>query len=514
MPVVFARQRRFVEFRSVVESFKQAVADGDARERSQDGQDPSRERRGPARRLAERGGEIAPEVAFLASQGVGPGPLLQAMRVAERCGVDADAALLGEGLVAEEVYFRALARHLGVPYFCDRLAIADDVDAAPAIASGIAPLAPNLSGLRAVVAPRGASVRFLVAAAAAGHVQGGFAISSPQRLSAFVRAKAGSRVAEAAACGLERRDASLSAHSGLSWGQIACVAALAPVVTTLLLVAPSVARGAASILLWLIFGAWIVVRNLAVAAAGATRSPAPLADANLPVYSIVAPLYREPHMVGKLVKALDAIDYPRAKLDIKLVVERRDEDTLTAIASLGLPARYDVIVAPPGAPSTKPRALNVALPALRGDFVVVYDAEDEPDPDQLRLAAAQFAGRSRPRLPAGASDDRQRRGFLDQQDVRDRIRGAVRSGQSRARGARPADRAGRHLQSFPHADAAARRRMGRLERHRGRRPRHPARARGRARRRALLGYARRGAERSSPPGSASACAGRRAGCRP
>ena len=49
-------------------------------------------------------------------------------------------------------------------------------------------------------------------------------------------------------------------------------------------------------------------------------------------------------------------------------------------------------VAPPGAPSTKPRALNVALPALRGDLVVVYDAEDEPDPDQLRLAAAHFIG--------------------------------------------------------------------------------------------------------------------------
>jgi cellulose synthase/poly-beta-1,6-N-acetylglucosamine synthase-like glycosyltransferase len=85
-------------------------------------------------------------------------------------------------------------------------------------------------------------------------------------------------------------------------------------------------------------------------------------------------------------------DYPRAKLDIKLVVERRDGETLAAIASLGLPARYDVIVAPPGKPSTKPRALNVALPAVRGDFVVVYDAEDEPDPDQLRLAAAHFVG--------------------------------------------------------------------------------------------------------------------------
>jgi cellulose synthase/poly-beta-1,6-N-acetylglucosamine synthase-like glycosyltransferase len=375
----------------VVDSFKQAIADGDVPERSQGGQDPSRERRAPVRRPAERGGETAPEVAFLARQGVAPGLLLQAMRVAERCGVDADAALLGEGLVAEEVYFRALARHLGVPYFCEPLAIADGVDPAPAIASGIAPRAPNPSRLRAVVAPRGAAVRFLIAAAAAGRLHGGFAISSPQRLGAFVRAKAGSRVAEEAACGLARRDSSLSARSGLSWGQIACVAALAPVAATLWLVAPGLVRGAASIALWLIFAAWIVVRNLAAAAAGPTRAFAPLADEDLPVYSIIAPLYREPRMAPKLVRALDAIDYPRAKLDIKLVVERRDEQTLAAIASLGLPARYDVIVAPPGAPSTKPRALNVALPALRGEFVVVFDAEDEPDPDQLRLAAAQFA---------------------------------------------------------------------------------------------------------------------------
>jgi hypothetical protein len=375
----------------VADWFKQAVADGDAPEGSQDGRDPSRERRERARSAGERHGEIAPEIAFLANQGVGPGPLLQAMRIADRCRVSADAALLGEGLLAEEDYFRALARHLRVPYFCGELAIDDAIDPARAIASGIAPLAPNGLRLRAVVAPRGASIRFLVAAAAAGHLQGGFVISSPQRLSALVRAKAGSRIAEAAARDLERRDPTLSAHSGLSRRQIACIAALAVVGTALWLVAPGVPRAAASILLWLIFAAWIVVRNLA-AAAGAPRAFAPLADEDLPVYSIVAPLYREARVVRKLVKALDAIDYPRAKLDIKLVIERRDAETLAAIASLGLPARYDVIVAPPGQPSTKPRALNVALPALRGDLVVVYDAEDEPDPDQLRLAAAHFAG--------------------------------------------------------------------------------------------------------------------------
>jgi glycosyltransferase XagB len=78
------------------------------------------------------------------------------------------------------------------------------------------------------------------------------------------------------------------------------------------------------------------------------------------------------------------------RLDIKLVVEQRDDETLTAIARMRLPARYEVIVAPPGKPSTKPRALNVALPFVRGCFVVVYDAEDTPAPNQLRAAAARF----------------------------------------------------------------------------------------------------------------------------
>ncbi len=99
----------------------------------------------------------------------------------------------------------------------------------------------------------------------------------------------------------------------------------------------------------------------------------------------------EARIVAKLARGLDALDYPRGKLDIKLVVERDDAATRAALAALDLPARYEIIVAPPGLPATKPRALNVALPAARGALVVVYDAEDEPEPDQLRLAAARFA---------------------------------------------------------------------------------------------------------------------------
>ena len=87
----------------------------------------------------------------------------------------------------------------------------------------------------------------------------------------------------------------------------------------------------------------------------------------------------------------NALDYPESKLDIKLVVERRDRETLSRLLALDLPGRYEVVVAPPGEPSTKPRALNLALAEARGELLVVYDAEDIPAPGQLRLAASRFA---------------------------------------------------------------------------------------------------------------------------
>jgi cellulose synthase/poly-beta-1,6-N-acetylglucosamine synthase-like glycosyltransferase len=147
----------------------------------------------------------------------------------------------------------------------------------------------------------------------------------------------------------------------------------------------------AAIALWLLFASSVALRLAAAAAGSPSRARPALADPDLPHYSIVAPLRAEARVLARLLQALDAIDYPRAKLDVKIVIEEDDREMLTALARMRLPSRYEVIVAPAGEPKTKPRALNVALPSVRGEFVVVYDAEDAPAPDQLRLAAARFA---------------------------------------------------------------------------------------------------------------------------
>jgi cellulose synthase/poly-beta-1,6-N-acetylglucosamine synthase-like glycosyltransferase len=349
------------------------------------------ERRSPLFAAGRASGDFAPEIAFLAVQGVEPGLLLRAMAAARAAGVSADRALLGEGLLGEEVYYRALARHLRLPFYRGEIAIDPAVEAEPAIACGVAPLAANRAGLRVVAAPRAAAVRYLLAQGAAGTLPSGLAIASPQRLSAMVRAQAATSIAEAASGALERYDVALSAHSGLSARQCLVLAAAAPLWVASATLAPEQTALAISAALWALFAGAIVLRNLAVAAAGSGPRCAPLEDFELPVYTIIAPLRGEEGMVGKLTRALDALDYPRGKLDIKLVVERDDFATLTAICALRLPARYEIVVAPPGLPATKPRALNVALPAARGELLVVFDAEDDPDPDQLRLAAARFA---------------------------------------------------------------------------------------------------------------------------
>lgn len=119
------------------------------------------------------------------------------------------------------------------------------------------------------------------------------------------------------------------------------------------------------------------------------QSPAPLRDADLPHYTVIAPLYREADVADELIAALERIDYPRDRLQVIVVLEADDHETRAAFA--GPPSFIQVLVAPPGEPRTKPRACNVALERARGEFVVIYDAEDRPHPMQLREAAARFA---------------------------------------------------------------------------------------------------------------------------
>ncbi|WP_146619893.1 glycosyltransferase family 2 protein [Acuticoccus sediminis] len=120
-----------------------------------------------------------------------------------------------------------------------------------------------------------------------------------------------------------------------------------------------------------------------------------LKASELPEYSILIPLYKEDEGLKHLVAALTRLDYPPDKLDIQFLVEADDAITQGAVLREATELKCRLTIVPAGLPRTKPRALNVGLRQARGSIVTIFDAEDRPDPKQLRIAAETFAAASR-----------------------------------------------------------------------------------------------------------------------
>ncbi|WP_420860753.1 glycosyltransferase family 2 protein [Algirhabdus cladophorae] len=109
-----------------------------------------------------------------------------------------------------------------------------------------------------------------------------------------------------------------------------------------------------------------------------------------PVVSIMVPLFKEREIASTLITRLERLRYPKALLDICLVIEADDDTTQATLASTTLPVWMRIIKVPQGALKTKPRALNYALDFCRGQIIGIYDAEDAPDPDQINTVVQQF----------------------------------------------------------------------------------------------------------------------------
>ncbi|MGJ8529413.1 glycosyltransferase [Maritalea sp.] len=116
-----------------------------------------------------------------------------------------------------------------------------------------------------------------------------------------------------------------------------------------------------------------------------------VADDQLPIYSILIPLRDEAILVEQLVKAIKKLNYPPEKLDVKFVVEATSKETIAAVQAFTDDIQFELIPVPDSEPRTKPKAVNFALPFVRGEHVVIFDAEDIPEPNQLRIAATVFA---------------------------------------------------------------------------------------------------------------------------
>jgi len=115
----------------------------------------------------------------------------------------------------------------------------------------------------------------------------------------------------------------------------------------------------------------------------------------LPTYTILVPLYKEHGIVAKLISNLNRLDYPQNKLQIILLLEEDDKQTIAEIRSNVLPSHFETLILPDSQPKTKPKACNEGLRRAIGEFTVIYDAEDRPEIDQLKKAVVCFRKVSR-----------------------------------------------------------------------------------------------------------------------
>jgi len=316
------------------------------------------------------GSALPDDLALLAPLDLPQDLLWKVAAEARKQGVAAHEALLAEEIVSPDDYYNCLALRLNVAFSGE--------------------LAPDdTMGRGGPLAPQGNTLLDLLKAGAPPDQHA--VITTPQRLAGWKRVAEGATIADKASHDLGRADASLTA---------ARVPSRRTAVGLALLLGGAGAGLIMGGLPWLVVSSLIgfvmcgaIFTRLLATMGGRLRAKAeapPLPDHALPRYTILVPLYKEATVVARLLDALERIDYPRAKLDIKLLIETDDEETRPAIERLAPGPVHDIVIAPPGHPRTKPRALNIGLASAHGELVTVYDAEDDPDPMQLRRAAAAF----------------------------------------------------------------------------------------------------------------------------
>lgn len=181
------------------------------------------------------------------------------------------------------------------------------------------------------------------------------------------------------------------AHRRLSRGQVIGLIIVAVVLAVLIGLQSRATLEAFHLLFFVGFMSQSAIKLVAAFTPRASTACPPVADEALPAYTVIVPLYREASVAAELVANLERLDYPRDRLQVLIALEAGDHETQAAFGALELPVGFQVLVAPPGSPQTKPRACNIALERAHGELVVIYDAEDAPHPGQLREAAARFA---------------------------------------------------------------------------------------------------------------------------
>lgn len=110
----------------------------------------------------------------------------------------------------------------------------------------------------------------------------------------------------------------------------------------------------------------------------------------VPKYAILLPMRNEnTDVVKELIKNISNLNYPQSKLDVVMLVDQ-DDDYLEEIKQLKKPNNFRILSSEATFPFTKPKVCNLGLITTDAEFVTIYDAEDNPDRNQLLKVLKKF----------------------------------------------------------------------------------------------------------------------------
>jgi glycosyltransferase XagB len=342
---------------------------------------------------------LNPRIEFLSDYGVPVKILIAAQERAHNIGVSPEQVLIAQGIMSEDSYLDIFADAFGYNRVTPATRLIDPCSFGDAAHHSMMPIKPDIERNKSslttlkqnIIVPKPKLLSFLMSERAQQNCLRLQIASSREFQSLILSDASGVLLEDITGLNLKRAG-QISASSSLSKGHIVSFWCMALMTILLGVFSPELGVKLLGIGASLVFLSVIFMRLAAIMA----RTPKfhktkLLNDKELPVYSVLIALHREDRVVNKLCKSLMAFNYPPEKLDIKFLLEEGDDITRRTIELQNLPAYFSILSLPKGNPKTKPRALNAGLIFAKGDLICVFDAEDEPEPSQLRKAATRFA---------------------------------------------------------------------------------------------------------------------------
>jgi len=119
-------------------------------------------------------------------------------------------------------------------------------------------------------------------------------------------------------------------------------------------------------------------------------------------FSVIIPARHEVGVIGRTLESFLMQSYPKSKYQVLVPMSEDDTATIAEVKEISekFPERIKHIIFN-GLPINKPRGLNEAIKHATGDYIVIFDAEDEIHKDLLEMVNTVIAQEGRKIIQTG-----------------------------------------------------------------------------------------------------------------